>query len=1290
MTSRSKKMRGEAAFASDDFLIGDGPLVDLIRSKDWSHTPLGTIDEWPQSLRTTVSLCLASNFPINIIWGPDHVQLYNDGYRVVCGDAHPSAMGESYRVTWASAWPAIGEPFERALAGTTSFIENQRMFLTRNGYLEETFFTFSLSPIRDESGGIGGLFHPVTETTATMLSERRTRGLRDLTAGLSAAKDVSELISLTIDTLARFQFDLPFLLAYQQTPERRHYRLAGQTGCRDMAGVLPEVIERGAATPWPVAEALRLRRIIDAPATMSLQGGQCGPYDEAPSRVFVLPIGLPGVDETPVMLIAGVSPRLPLDDAYRGFFELLHAAVAAALATVRAREDERRRAEALAEIDRAKTTFFSNISHEFRTPLTLMLGPLEECLARSEDLPADAVARVELAHRNGQRLLKLVNTLLEFSRIEAGRMQATYEATDLSAFTAELASNFRSATERAGLQLVIDAPSLPQLVHVDRDMWEKVMLNLLSNAFKFTFEGSITVVVRPSADGQAAQVQVSDTGTGVAAAELPRLFERFHRVEGAKGRSFEGSGIGLALVLELVKLHGGEITAASELGKGTTFTITIPFGTRHLQSEWIRHGAGQAGTRGHAAQFVCEAISWLPERREDDRPQRPAPPVVQSAGGHILLADDNSDMRAYLERILLDQGFSVESVANGEAALEAAARRPPDLVLSDVMMPRLDGFGLLEQFRKHPEFKGTPFILVSARAGAEAREEGLGGGADDYLTKPFSRRELVARVSANLNLARTRRESALRASEALLRELNAELEQKVIERSLARGRTWDLSLELMSVINEHGLIENSNPAWMNVLGWPEAQITGKPLLHFLHPEDVAAAQASFAGALAHRQPEFGLEARFRTQDGGYRWLSWVAIPEDARVYFSARDITAEKEREAELAEVQASLRQSQKMEAVGQLTGGLAHDFNNLLTGITGSLEMLQSRIAQGRLTDVDRYVVAAQGAARRAAALTHRLLAFSRRQTLEPKSIHVNRLVWGMTDLIQRTIGPEIAFETRCAADLWNTLVDQSQLENAVLNLCINARDAMPDGGTLTLETANCSLDERAARGRDITPGQYVSLCVSDNGTGMTPEVMAKAFDPFFTTKPIGSGTGLGLSMIYGFARQSGGEIRMYSELGKGTTVCIYLPRHLGPAEVADRMDASAQAVSAPQNETVLVVDDEPTVRMLVVDVLEEAGYTAIDAGDGFAGLKVLNSNARIDLLVSDVGLPGGMNGRQLADAARQKRPDLKVLFITGYAEKAVLSHGQLDPGMHVLTKPFTMDALAHRVRTLIDESRA
>ena len=545
-------------------------------------------------------------------------------------------------------------------------------------------------------------------------------------------------------------------------------------------------------------------------------------------------------------------------------------------------------------------------------------------------------------------------------------------------------------------------------------------------------------------------------------------------------------------------------------------------------------------------------------------------------------------------------------------------------------------------------------------------------------------------------LERTRSAVQRRRAEHGLRDLAASLERQVEERTRALRDSEDVTRLTLTAVGGMGVWTYDIPgdrfvcdagiAALYGLDPAEAAagISRTGFLVHVHPDDLAGLRAVMACGL-EREGELELEYRIQHPDGSVRWVlsrSHTYVDRTGRPV-RRTGVGVEMTRQRQLED---QLRQSQKMEAVGQLTGGLAHDFNNLLTGVIGSLELLQTRIAQGRIRDVDRYVDAAQGAARRAAALTHRLLAFSRRQTLDPKPTDVNRLVGGMEELIRRTVGPSITVEPMVdAAGLWSTLVDPGQLENALLNLCINARDAMPSGGRLTIETANRWLDERTARERDLPPGQYVSLCVSDTGTGMPPEVIAKAFDPFFTTKPMGQGTGLGLSMIYGFARQSGGQVRIRSEVGQGAMVCIYLPRHLGEAETAGPAPELADAPRAEDGQTVLVVDDEPTVRLLVTEVLEDLGYRAIEAADGAAGLQVLQSDVRVDLLVTDVGLPGGMNGRQVADAARVARPTLKVLFITGYAENAVLSHGHLDPGMHVLTKPFSLEVLASRIKELI-----
>jgi PAS domain S-box-containing protein len=496
---------------------------------------------------------------------------------------------------------------------------------------------------------------------------------------------------------------------------------------------------------------------------------------------------------------------------------------------------------------------------------------------------------------------------------------------------------------------------------------------------------------------------------------------------------------------------------------------------------------------------------------------------------------------------------------------------------------------------------------------------------------------------------------------------------------------WDISPDLLTMVDFNGIFLQINPAWSAVLGYQPADLIGKHVMDLAHPDDLKATEAALGQALDDTLPLF--ENRYRHKDGSYRWIGWTAASDNGVIFALGKHMTAEKERSEALRTAEEALRQAQKMEAVGQLTGGLAHDFNNLLMGVSGNIELLKNRVAKGRTEDLGRYINASLEGLRRAAALTHRLLAFSRRQTLDPKPTDVDRLVEGMAELIRRTVGPSIAMDVIATRELWPTLVDPHQLENSLLNLCLNARDAMPDGGQLLIESSNKDLELDEARELELPAGQYVALCVSDNGSGMTSEVVKRAFDPFFTTKPIGMGTGLGLSMIYGFARQSGGGVHIHSTPGRGSQVCIYLPAFTETVAPSTEEHSQHEPLAhAAGGETVLVVDDEPSVRALMAEVLTDQGYRVLEADTGAVALQILQTRQTIDLLVSDVGLPGGMNGRQLADAARSLRPDLKVLFVTGYAENAALGNGRLAPGMHVLTKPFSIPALSERVKGLLE----
>ncbi|MBV8569892.1 MAG: PAS domain S-box protein [Acidobacteriaceae bacterium] len=712
-------------------------------------------------MQTVIRLMLASRYSMWMGWGDDLAFFYNDAYSPTLGLKHPWALGQPAREVWSEIWNDIGPRIRTVLhTGRATYDEALLLILERSGFPEETYHTFSYSPITDDVGQICGLLCVVTEETERVITERRMALLRELGSKLAVTNTQPEVIAAFEPCVAAYDKDLPFTLTYLFDLEHPALmRLSSVTGVPAGHRAAPPTIDITAAhSNWPIDAMMSQSgpAVIDDLASRFGEGGlPTGAWDIPPQQAVVMPLKQRGEERAAGFIVAAVNPHRRLSKSYLGFFELLAGQFSAALSNAQAHEAERRRAEALAEIDRAKTAFFSNVSHEFRTPLTLLLGPLEEAIAG--DLNSSQQERLQAAHRNALRLLKLVNSLLDFSRIEAGRINAAYMETDLAAFTAELAAVFRSAIEKAGMRLVIDCQPLSAPAYVDRDMWEKIILNLLSNAFKFTFEGEIAVTLRSV--GDAAEVKISDTGIGIPAEELPHIFERFHRVEGARGRTHEGTGIGLALVQELVKLHAGSLRVESTVGKGTTFIISIPLGTRHLPQTQIRNSARTDPQSSQREAFVEEAIRWLPFAADETQGVANG----TAAAPTILVADDNADMRDYVRR-LLSPAYRVVTAANGEEALEAALAAPPDLVLSDIMMPSVDGLQLLHKLRANPATLTVPVILLSARAGEEARTEGMSAGADDYLVKPFSARELLARVGAHLKLSHARKEAEGRAS----------------------------------------------------------------------------------------------------------------------------------------------------------------------------------------------------------------------------------------------------------------------------------------------------------------------------------------------------------------------------------------------------------------------------------------------------------------------------------------------------------------------------------------------
>ncbi len=1411
------------------FLEGGGEMGALIRAHDWQTTPLGPPETWPHSLRTAVRIMLTSRQPIWIGWGEDLTYLYNDPYQSIIGGKHPRALGRPTSQVWREIWPHIGPMLSTAMEGVAgTYVEEQLLIMERNGYPEETYYTFSYSPIPDDDGTPGGIICANTDDTKRMIGERQLSLLRELAARNGDTRSWQQACERAVAALATDARDLTFAALYLAAPDAESLSLTAATGVQPGSTAIPPTLSARATAPWPVAEVLADHepRVVEVPPGI-VDLARPSMWDRPSALAAVLAISPSGETGRSGVLIVGLNPYRLFDNEYRGFLSLVAGQIAAAIANADAYEEERRRAEALAELDRAKTAFFSNVSHEFRTPLTLMLGPLEELLSGKAD-PEAGRDQLELAHRNGLRLLRLVNSLLDFSRIEAGRVRAVYEPTDLARFSAEIASSFRSAIEKAGLHFRIEGESLPQPTYVDREMWEKILLNLISNAFKFTHSGEIALSVAPSADGAKAEIKVRDTGIGIPEAELPRLFERFHRVEGAQGRSFEGSGIGLALVQELVKLHGGEVSVQSTEGCGTVFTVALPFGSRHLPSEQVCLDVTTISpTAGRAQEYLEEALRWLP-----DAPAEAALPARGTAAGtgrRVILADDNADMRAYATRLLEAEGYAVEAVGDGAAALEKARAALPDLVLTDVMMPRLDGFGLLKALREDSMLAGVPVILLSARAGEEAKVEGLEAGADDYVTKPFSARELVAHVNANIKMAEIRREAnravfqseqrylmtqdrlslALSTGRVAVFEwgvegdrltmlgplseifgvaedaaaqngllanfiaaIHPEDRQRVlaaIARSMASGAPYEAEYRVgdggrdrvvmargsvqtgadgrrqmtgavIDVTEERAVLaalEDQTRA-LEILNRASAAISGNldlaALVRTIVDAGVEVTGAQFGAffynavdetgesftlytlsgapraafdkfpaprktpifaptfdgtrvvrsANIRKDPRYGTMApHFGQPEGHLPVVSYLAVPvksrnggvlggllfgheeagvftalaeegivglaaqaavamDNANLFQAVQTELAQRRRaesqlqalNAELEErvareveqrtkAEEALRHAQKMEALGQLTGGVAHDFNNLLTVIMGGLDTIR-RAKPGEEVRIRRALDMAALGAERAASLTTRLLAFSRRQPLSPKPLDLNHLVRDMTDLLHRSLGEQIELEGVLAPRLWTVEADQNQLESAILNLAVNARDAMPDGGKLTIETGNTMLDESyAAVDAEIVPGQYVMICISDTGVGMSKDTRARAFEPFFTTKAVGRGTGLGLSQVYGFVKQSGGHVTIYSEEGHGTTVRLYFPRYLGGMS-AEGPAARHAAPGASDGETILLVEDNDDVRNYSAMVLTELGYQVVEAAEADAALKILATDQRVDLLFTDVVLPG------------------------------------------------------------------
>jgi signal transduction histidine kinase/CheY-like chemotaxis protein len=1214
------------------FLAGGGQMGERMRALDWSKTALGAPECWPQSLKTIVRVMLDSRYAMWMLWGPELTFFCNDSYLPTVGNKRDWVLGARSDKVWEEIWPDIGPRIAQVLEqGKATWDEGLQLFLDRRGFLEETYHTFSYSPVYDDDSRVAGMLCVVTEVTERVIGEQRLKSLRDLADRTLGLESVEGTCQRLFDVLAQYSQDFPFAALYLLEDKEPRWQCVAHTMGLDAEALIARLA--GADSPSPLRELLQKQirqQISDLPQRgISIPAI---PWREPAQHAVLLPLKSSGPRHLAGMLVVGTSVRRPLDDAYLSFLELVARQITTAIADAQAFEAQRLRAEALAEIDRAKTTFFSNVSHEFRTPLTLMLGPVEEAIADYR-LPEDIRGKLDLVQRNSLRLLRLVNSLLDFARIEAGRLQASFEPTDLAALTRDLASTFRSAVERAGLKFVVDCADLVPSTYVDIDMWEKVVLNLLSNALKFTFAGQIEVRLR--AEEAQAVLTVTDTGIGIEEQELTRVFERFHRVDGARSRTQEGSGIGLALVHELLKLHAATIDVASSPGRGTTFRVTLPFGMAHLPPERVHAARDRSFAAVGAQAFVQEALRWLPDEQATAVSSGTSalagtsgtiadPRFLKTFGSRVILADDNADMRAYV-RELLGRIYTIEAVADGELALASARRQRPDLIITDVMMPRMDGFGLLAAIRRDESLQSVPVVLLSARAGEEARIEGFDAGADDYLIKPFSARELIARVGALLELGTMRREA-----EHALRLRTAQFETLFNKAPLG-----------MYVVDADFRLRDVNPTALPVFG-DIPNLIGEDfekVMRAFRPGDygeevVRAFRSTLETGEPFVMPEHGHRREDQHTVDYFEWqIHRIVMPDGSHgvvCYF--RDISVHV-----LARIALQDADRQKDEFLAML----AHELRNPLAPIQNASTLLAAITqdeprAQASVGVIQRQV-------RQLARLVDDLLDVSRitrgRIELKSECLELGSIVAQALEVVDAALREKhqrVSISTHDGA--LPVLGDNARLVQCVGNILNNSAKYTDVGGEISI--------------RSWVDGSQAVLEINDTGAGIAADLLPRVFDLFVqserTLDRSQGGLGIGLSVVKKLVEMHGGKVTASSGgIGQGATFEIRLPllQHLETS--ADR-----HLPLAVPSKRILIVDDNADAADTMALLLEFDGHQTKTV---YGSSEALGAaiEFRPDTVLLDIGLPG-MNGYEIAERLRAM-PELsavRLIALTGYGK--------------------------------------
>jgi PAS domain S-box-containing protein len=1104
-----------------DFLAGGGEMGERMRALDWENTPLGPPAQWPRSLKTAVRIMLTSRQAMWIGWGPELVYLYNDPYKSIIGGKHPDALGKPTSYVWREIWSDISPRIQTVMRNNVgTYDEALLLVMERTGYPEETYYTFSYSPIPDDDGGVGGLICANTDDTQRVLRERQLALLQRLAADTANARTFAEACTRSMVALTENPFDFPFAGIYLRNEE--------QMTLAATAGIDPSHSWMNASA-WPLAQAQRGIVLVDRLPSFRGRPPQGG-WDRPPKQGVAVPIAAPGRSGIAGVLVAGLNPLRLFDDSYRQFVETVSSQIAASFANAQAYEEEAKRAQILTELDRAKTVFFSNVSHELRTPLTLMIGPMEDALARPER--SMGAEELEAAHRGALRLLKLVNALLDFSRIEAGRSTATYRPTDVATLTRDLANSFRAAIEKAGLRLIVDIAPLEEPLFLDRDMWEKIVLNLLSNAFKFTLDGEIEVRLEPI--NGAVELSVRDTGSGIPASELTHVFERFHRIEGTRRRTHEGTGIGLALVQELVKLHGGSVAVESAEGVGTTFTVTIPRGSEHLPRERVSTTSVVHRATPRTDLFVEEALQWLPRDAHEGFLEDAEP--ADASRARIVLADDNADMRDYVHR-LLAQRYDVVTVENGKQALDEIRARRPALLVTDVMMPEMNGVELVEAIRADESLAQLPVIMLSARAGEEARIEGFTAGADDYVVKPFSARELLARVSTQIDLARVRQEAqaSVAESERRLRE-NAEQLHAALEVGSIATWHWDLANGVATV----------GDTFAQLMGLPAGttRVDAAQFYALVHPND-RSRLIQYLERIGRDRGRIDVEYRILRPDGEVRWILSRGAPivgeqgEVTAIRGAVTDITDRKRAEEALRATAAALRDADRLK--DEFLATLSHELRTPLTAILGWTHMLEiGSVApeqQGFALEIIRNSALAQSQ------LVEDVLDVSRIVTGKMRLQRKATKLSAVMEAAAATVRPaadakQIALHIEVTSAPPPLQLDPARIQQVLWNLLSNAIKFSPHG----------SVVEMVLR----TEEGFAVVDVRDQGQGIRADFLPYIFHRFRqgdgSTTRSHAGLGLGLALVKELTELHGGTVSVESVEGRGSTFTVRLPIPVAP----------------------------------------------------------------------------------------------------------------------------------------------